>query len=67
MTGRLLNVDVDVWVHLNCALWSSDAGFSKNGMLSDMQRVVTDSQSIHCSICGVTGASVICIRVQLHI
>lgn len=27
IASRLLNYDVDKWVHLNCALWSTEVGF----------------------------------------
>ncbi|XP_028516833.1 histone-lysine N-methyltransferase trr [Exaiptasia diaphana] len=34
--SRLLNLDVDVWVHLNCALWSLEVYETLNGALMNV-------------------------------
>ena len=33
-SGRLLNFDIDCWVHANCALWSDNVEELMNGELS---------------------------------
>jgi histone-lysine N-methyltransferase MLL3 len=35
-TARLLNVDLDAWVHLNCALWSHEVYETQNGALMNV-------------------------------
>ena len=37
---RLLNLDVDVWVHLNCALWSLEVYETLNGALMNVELAV---------------------------
>lgn len=37
---RLLNLDVDVWVHLNCALWSLEVYETLNGALMNVDVAV---------------------------
>ena len=34
--SRLLNVDLDAWVHLNCALWSYEVYETQNGALMNV-------------------------------
>lgn len=36
----LLNLDVDVWVHLNCALWSLEVYETLNGALMNVDVAV---------------------------
>lgn len=36
VTGRLLNVDANEWVHVNCALWSTEVYESENGFLKNV-------------------------------
>ena len=38
--SRLLNLDVDVWVHLNCALWSLEVYETLNGALMNVDVAV---------------------------
>lgn len=35
MCGRLLNYDVDKWVHVNCALWSTEVKENVDGALKN--------------------------------
>lgn len=37
---RLLNLDVDLWVHLNCALWSLEVYETLNGALMNVEAAV---------------------------
>ena len=37
---RLLNLNVDVWVHLNCALWSLEVYETLNGALMNVEVAV---------------------------
>ncbi|CAJ0918161.1 unnamed protein product, partial [Mesorhabditis belari] len=59
--GRLLNFDVDQWVHVNCALWSAEVFESPStGALSHVQKAVERAQQIMCHKCGRLGASMQC-------
>lgn len=42
--NRLLNLDVDVWVHLNCALWSLEVYETLNGALMNVMSAVHRGQ-----------------------
>lgn len=37
---RLLNVDLDTWVHLNCALWSREVYETLNGALMNVEKAI---------------------------
>ena len=53
--GRLLNMDTDKWVHLNCALWSSEVYETLNGALMNVDVAVKRSQDEDCSLCSKKG------------
>lgn len=38
--ARLLNFDVDKWVHLNCALWSDGVYETVNGALMNVEQAL---------------------------
>ena len=39
--ARLLNLDVDVWIHLNCALWSAEVYETQVGVWGSIIVVTT--------------------------
>ncbi|CAB3379589.1 Hypothetical predicted protein [Cloeon dipterum] len=63
-SGRLLNYDVDKWVHLNCALWSSDVYETENGALMNVEQALQQGLSQNCSVCGKHGATVKCFKTR---
>ncbi|XP_035219213.1 histone-lysine N-methyltransferase 2C-like isoform X2 [Stegodyphus dumicola] len=62
--ARLLNVDVNKWVHLNCALWSAEVYETVNGALMNVESAYKRSRLINCCICHKHGASLRCFRTR---
>lgn len=60
--SRLLNFDVDKWVHLNCALWSEDVYETVNGALMNLENALQTSFVQHCTLCSQLGATVKCYK-----
>lgn len=62
--GRLLNLDTDKWVHLNCALWSSEVYETVNGSLMNVEDACRRAKQVRCARCNLTGASVRCFKMR---
>ncbi|XP_071540275.1 uncharacterized protein trr isoform X3 [Panulirus ornatus] len=62
--SRLLNYDVDKWVHLNCALWAEDVYETMNGALMNVETAMKKVASCICEHCDQPGASVKCFKVR---
>ena len=58
--SRLLVVDVDKWVHLNCALWSDEVYETMNGALVNVDVAFRKSVNVECCFCHQKGASLKC-------
>jgi len=59
---RLLNVDADKWVHLNCALWSNEVYETMNGALMYVEVACKRGTSSDCMHCKKPGATIGCFR-----
>ncbi|CAG7629500.1 unnamed protein product [Allacma fusca] len=62
--GRLLNYDVDKWVHLNCALWSEEVYETENGALMNVELALKQSLVLTCIACKQKGATVKCFKTR---
>ena len=62
--ARLLNYDVNKWVHLNCALWSEEVYETQNGALVNVETALKNGANLHCKICEKNGATVKCFKVR---
>ncbi|KAF7661140.1 hypothetical protein LDENG_00268400, partial [Lucifuga dentata] len=62
--ARLLNLDLDVWVHLNCALWSTEVYETQAGALINVDLALRRGQTIRCAYCQQTGATSGCHRLR---
>ncbi|XP_042908867.1 histone-lysine N-methyltransferase 2C isoform X4 [Parasteatoda tepidariorum] len=62
--ARLLNVDVNKWVHLNCALWSYEVYETVNGALMNVETAYKRSRHNNCTCCHKHGASVRCFKTR---
>lgn len=62
--SRLLNFDVDKWVHLNCALWSDGVYETVNGALMNLEPVLQISLTSLCAVCNQTGATIKCFKTR---
>ncbi|XP_067951702.1 histone-lysine N-methyltransferase 2C-like isoform X2 [Watersipora subatra] len=62
IASRLLNYDVDKWVHLNCALWSTEVYETLNGALMNVDNNIQKCLKVQCVICGLTGATLLCFK-----
>ncbi|CAG5896688.1 unnamed protein product [Menidia menidia] len=62
--ARLLNLDVDVWVHLNCALWSTEVYETQAGALINVELALRRGQTVRCAYCQQTGATSGCHRLR---
>ncbi|XP_068205977.1 histone-lysine N-methyltransferase 2C-like isoform X15 [Palaemon carinicauda] len=62
--SRLLNYDVDKWVHLNCALWLEEVYETMNGALMNVDSSMKKILSHFCEHCEQPGASVKCFKVR---
>lgn len=60
--SRLLNIDVNKWVHLNCALWSYDVYETLNGALMNVDVAWKRSLSSICVECRRPGATLPCFK-----
>jgi len=65
--ARLLNYDVDKWVHLNCALWSDEVYETVNGALMNVETVLQQSLTATCALCGRTGATLKCYKLRCSV
>ena len=62
--ARLLNLDVDKWVHLNCALWSNEVYETVNGALMNLEQALQQSLTLTCALCHRSGATLRCFKVR---
>ncbi|KAM8849365.1 histone-lysine N-methyltransferase 2C isoform 10-T10 [Spinachia spinachia] len=62
--ARLLNLDLDLWVHLNCALWSTEVYETQAGALINVELALRRSQTVRCAYCQQTGATSGCHRLR---
>ncbi|XP_077470695.1 histone-lysine N-methyltransferase 2C isoform X2 [Stigmatopora argus] len=62
--ARLLNLDLDVWVHLNCALWSTEVYETQAGALINVEMALRRGQTVRCVYCQQTGATSGCHRLR---
>lgn len=62
--ARLLNFDVDKWVHLNCALWSENVYETVNGALMNLDTALQHSLVLNCILCEKPGATVKCFKMR---
>ncbi|KAI6220590.1 F/Y-rich family protein [Aphelenchoides fujianensis] len=64
LTGRLLNLDANEWVHVNCALWSSEVYETESGALMQVESALRRARNVLCKVCAKTGASLVCYRME---
>lgn len=62
--ARLLNIDVDLWVHLNCALWSTEVYETQGGALINVEVALRRGLRTLCAHCQKTGATNSCNRLR---
>lgn len=62
--ARLLNLDLDTWVHLNCALWSSEVYETQAGALINVELARQRGQAVVCAFCHRLGATSGCHRLR---
>lgn len=62
--ARLLNIDVDLWVHLNCALWSTEVYETQGGALINVEVALRRGLRTRCAFCQKTGATNSCNRLR---
>ena len=60
--SRLLNLDINKWVHLNCALWSYDVYETCNGALMNVENAYQRSLTKECVVCHKKGATLACFK-----
>ena len=58
--GRHLPLGLGSWIHLNCAIWSSEVFEKELGVLHQVNAAVRRARRTICSMCGMPGASVGC-------
>ncbi|KAJ6656417.1 hypothetical protein lerEdw1_003705 [Lerista edwardsae] len=62
--ARLLNLDLDLWVHLNCALWSTEVYETQGGALINVEVALHRGLLTKCWLCQKTGATNSCNRIR---
>lgn len=62
--ARLLNYDVDKWVHLNCALWAEEVYETESGSLVNVDVALKKALGANCHVCREVGASVHCFKLR---
>ncbi|XP_042638152.1 histone-lysine N-methyltransferase 2C [Orycteropus afer afer] len=60
--ARLLNLDLDLWVHLNCALWSTEVYETQAGALINVELALRRGLQMKCIFCHKMGATSGCHR-----
>ncbi|KAI6214634.1 hypothetical protein M3Y94_00291700 [Aphelenchoides besseyi] len=60
LTGRLLNIDANEWVHVNCALWSPEVHETEAGALFNVNSALRRARTVPCKVCEKSGASLRC-------
>ena len=55
--GRLLHFRDKDWVHVNCALWSSEVYEEVDGSLQNVGQAVSRGLKLSCTICYKKGTS----------
>ncbi|XP_016019394.2 histone-lysine N-methyltransferase 2C isoform X10 [Rousettus aegyptiacus] len=60
--ARLLNLDLDLWVHLNCALWSTEVYETQAGALMNVELALRRGLQMKCVFCHKMGATSGCHR-----
>ncbi|XP_052804919.1 histone-lysine N-methyltransferase 2D-like isoform X3 [Mya arenaria] len=60
--ARLLNVDIDMWAHLNCALWSQEVYETLNGALMHVDQAYRRGAKHKCVVCVKPGATIGCFK-----
>lgn len=64
--SRLLNMDIDMWVHLNCALWSYEVYEMLNGALMNVDQAYLRAVNLPCVRCNQRGASLKCFKLRCN-
>uniref|UniRef100_A0A1I7RZ32 Histone-lysine N-methyltransferase n=1 Tax=Bursaphelenchus xylophilus TaxID=6326 RepID=A0A1I7RZ32_BURXY len=62
--GRLLNVDANEWVHVNCAMWSSEVFETADGALMNVETALRRAETVNCKVCHRLGASLRCYKLD---
>ncbi|XP_063159425.1 histone-lysine N-methyltransferase 2C isoform X3 [Candoia aspera] len=62
--ARLLNLDLDLWVHLNCALWSTEVYETQAGALINVEMALRRGLQMKCVFCHKMGATGGCHRLR---
>ncbi|KAJ8337048.1 hypothetical protein SKAU_G00382680 [Synaphobranchus kaupii] len=62
--ARLLNLDLDLWVHLNCALWSTEVYETQAGALINVELALRRGLTVRCTYCQRMGATSGCHRLR---
>ena len=55
-------MDVNRWVHLNCALWSYEVYETMAGALMNVEQACRRGLTTECSVCHKKGATIGCFR-----
>ena len=62
--ARLLNYDVDKWVHLNCALWSEEVYETVSGALVNVETALKNGANTYCKDCEQNYATIKCFKTR---
>lgn len=60
VTGRLIPAEDVYWVHINCALWSTDVQVLEIGGIVNFGLIFQKAKKQKCRVCGNGGASLQC-------
>lgn len=58
--GRLLHVSSEAWVHVNCAIWSSEVWEEDTGALQQVEGALVRGKKTECSHCARIGGTLNC-------
>jgi len=62
--ARLLNYEVDKWVHLNCALWSEEVYETVSGALVNCETALKNGSNSYCMACEKNFATIKCFKTR---
>ena len=60
LSGRLIYLKNELWVHINCLFWSKGIIFSNYNEISQIESIISKSSSFKCFLCKRGGATIFC-------
>ena len=60
LSGRLIYLKNDLWVHINCLYWSKSLIINNNNEITQIETIINKFSAYKCFLCKRSGATVFC-------